>query len=271
MRIRVRGDGSPPFYLLIHGTASSGRIWLKMLQSAEDGGGSQGQRQRLAQEDSILCGTFIMPDLPGMGESKPLPDPTFDGWVEYLGERLPLVIEQAGHRLSGPVHLVGHSLGAAVAMHLAPLEWVESVALVCPATAAFCRELRLAHGQGSRLGSIRLRRVQGSLAHDPLALTREDAAMLRDDYEKASELLESGLPWPDFDVDETRLLAGKRTLVVWGEKDRVVDPAYARALADILDAAGVHVERASIRDCGHLPMLEHPLELSRVLGHFWNQ
>lgn len=274
MKTRMWGDGLTPYHLLIHGTASSGRIWLKMLEGADrqrpSADPGPDRRCDHDQSRSVSPRTFIVPDLPGMGESELLPDLTFDRWVEETAASVEEFLKATQRdACTAKVHIVGHSLGAAVAMHLAPLEWVESAALICPVTSAFCRRMREPHAQGGRPGSIRLRRVEGSLAYDPLALTREDAAMLRDDYHKASGLLESGLPWPGFEASEARLLAGKRTLVVWGEKDDVVDPAYARELVDELRAAQVDVTAVSIPGCGHVPMLERPSELLRILHEFW--
>lgn len=261
MKVRVLGDGSPPYRLLIHGTASSGRIWLKMLQSAHGQGRSE----------AVLPGTFIVPDLPGMGESELPPNLTFDGCVEETAAFVTEFIRGAEQdHCTARVHIVGHSLGAAVAMHLAPLEWVGSVTLVCPATPAFCLKTRRVYPPGRRPDSILLRRVSGPLAHDPLSLTREDAAMLREDHQRAAALLEEGLPWPRFYDNEASMLQGKRVLVVWGEEDTVVEPAYFHELVNNLRAAGIDVKAVSIPDCGHVPMLERPSELVRVLGEFWN-
>ena len=252
-------------YLFIHGTASSGRIWLKMLKDMPS---------VHSPPDRLLT-----PDLPGMGRLAidAALDLSFADWVEHLKG---VVAASFACDSAGPedfssfthrVHLIGHSLGGALAMALAGEEWVASVALVSPATEAFCREMRRVSRPGKRPASIQLRRVSGSLAYDPLSLTREDAEMLRKDYERAGPLLEGGLPWPDFDVDEVSLLAGKRTLIVWGEQDKVVAPAYALELVDKLRVSGVPVTSVSIPYCGHVPMLEHPVELARILHDFWNR
>jgi pimeloyl-ACP methyl ester carboxylesterase len=54
------------------------------------------------------------------------------------------------------------------------------------------------------------------------------------------------------------------TLVVWGDSDRIVTPAYGRALADAIPGARF----AEIRDAGHLPQLEQPAATYTVLDTF---
>ena len=52
--------------------------------------------------------------------------------------------------------------------------------------------------------------------------------------------------------------------VVWGESDRVVTPAYGRAVADAFPAARFEL----LAQCGHLPQMEQPqrlLELVRAM------
>ena len=54
-------------------------------------------------------------------------------------------------------------------------------------------------------------------------------------------------------------------LVVWGESDRVVTPAYRRAVAESFPNARLEV----IAECGHMPQIEQParlLELVATMG-----
>jgi pimeloyl-ACP methyl ester carboxylesterase len=54
------------------------------------------------------------------------------------------------------------------------------------------------------------------------------------------------------------------TLLVWGESDRVIDPEYGRAFAAAIPGATFHV----VPSAGHLPQIETPEELTRVVGAF---
>lgn len=54
------------------------------------------------------------------------------------------------------------------------------------------------------------------------------------------------------------------TLVLWGESDRVVYPAYGRAYANAIPGALFQI----IPECGHLPQLEQPALLQQALQQF---
>lgn len=57
---------------------------------------------------------------------------------------------------------------------------------------------------------------------------------------------------------------GVPTLMVWGDSDRIVTPAYGRALAAAVPGARF----AEIPDAGHLPHLENPEAVWRVVDPF---
>ena len=54
------------------------------------------------------------------------------------------------------------------------------------------------------------------------------------------------------------------TLVVWGEADRIVDPSYGRAYAAAIPGARFEL----LTETGHLPQLESPEKLLRVVWDF---
>jgi pimeloyl-ACP methyl ester carboxylesterase len=60
-------------------------------------------------------------------------------------------------------------------------------------------------------------------------------------------------------------IAGIPTLLVWGSKDRVVDPRSAEIMAQRLPRARVAV----MKGAGHLPYEENPEEFSRIVREFF--
>jgi pimeloyl-ACP methyl ester carboxylesterase len=53
-------------------------------------------------------------------------------------------------------------------------------------------------------------------------------------------------------------------LVVWGESDRIADPAYGRALADAIPSA----EFELLSETGHMPQMETPEKLLAAITNF---
>jgi pimeloyl-ACP methyl ester carboxylesterase len=54
------------------------------------------------------------------------------------------------------------------------------------------------------------------------------------------------------------------TMVIWGVADRIVPPAHGRAYAAAIPTASLHL----IGDAGHLPQLETPEHLARLIRDF---
>ncbi len=53
-------------------------------------------------------------------------------------------------------------------------------------------------------------------------------------------------------------------LFVWGDRDRLVPPSFARHVSDALPDAGSVV----MQDCGHVPQFEHPAETMAIVRGF---
>ena len=54
------------------------------------------------------------------------------------------------------------------------------------------------------------------------------------------------------------------TLVLWGDSDGIVSPAYGRAYAGLIPGARFE----TIAECGHHPENERPEELAALIGSF---
>lgn len=233
--------------LFIHGTASSGRIWSGLL--------SIGSLR-------AFSGPILTPDIPGMGDAQAAQGSamSFDGWLEFFRD-------VAGGQ---PTHLVGHSLGGAIAICLAREHWAASVALISPATRRYCEERQKVSRAGANPGSIVLPEPLGRLVSDARAVSRADAKILREDYAKAAPLMSSGVPWPVFSTDEAAYLRGKRVLLIYGEDDAIVPACYFRQLGEALRVSGeVDFRVRALPGCGHIPQIERPAEVAASLEEFW--
>ena len=91
---RSAGDPARPALLLLHGTPNSSRMFL-------------GVMPRLATAVHVIA-----PDLPGHGDSDPLPTATFDGMADAIGELL-------DHLDIGPRYIHLHDWGAPVGLQIA--------------------------------------------------------------------------------------------------------------------------------------------------------
>jgi pimeloyl-ACP methyl ester carboxylesterase len=261
VRYRVDGTGTP--VVLLHGIGRSLEDWTE-------------QHELLRARYRV----YSM-DLPGYGWSEPLDEPyTLPALARFVAEFLDAV------KITEPAHVVGNSLGGAVAMQLAVdvPDRVASLALVN--SAGFGREVSIS----LRLLAIRplgrlllrpsrhsARRVERSLFHDPTLVTParvEHTFALAQRPHAARVLLETARNLgtirgvrPQWRQTLLRSLAERDipTLIVWGDRDLVLPAAH-------LNAARTHLPRAQahlIPDTGHMPQIERAEAFSQLLENFW--
>ncbi|WP_051515766.1 alpha/beta fold hydrolase [Candidatus Blastococcus massiliensis] len=236
-------------------------------------------------------------DLPGFGLSQPPPRGRYSirGHVRAVVDVLEHVRSRPGPGGGEPAHLLGNSLGGLVSLLVAARrpDLVASLTLISPAMPvyrvpdAFSKALLLLLLPGAT--SLAERRLAGVTPEqnvramirmcfgDPRRVPKErvDQAV-REMRERAEQ------PWAD------RALAGsmrglitsylrvgranawrmaaslqRPTLVVWGDRDRLVDPALAPRLAAVIPDARLTL----LEGIGHVAMLEAPEPTARaVLG-----
>ena len=232
LRYTVQGEGAETV-LLVHGFGGDLDNWLFNIDA-------------LAAEHTVVA-----LDLPGHGPSPtPIPDPSVAG----LGRALADFMDAAE---VGAAHLVGHSLGGAVALCLAAAEpaRVRSVSLVCPA--GLGPEVNRGYIDGFVSSSSRrqLKPVLESLFADPGLVNRSLVdGVLRykrlDGVTESLKVLADGV-FPDGAQGwvEPGSIAGLAApvLVVWGAEDRIVPAAHAQAAAgaarvEVIDGAGHMVQ-----------------------------
>jgi pimeloyl-ACP methyl ester carboxylesterase len=249
--VKIGGDGDDAVVLL-HGFPLTNELWSAQIAA-------------LSSTHRVVA-----PDLRGMGKSSVVDGP-------YLMETLAGDIAAVLDALSiERATLVGHSLGGYVALAFARMysERIARLALVCSRVEADSRERA---------------KQRYALADDAEASDSIDAMLevvipplfAQENYREGAEIVEKirkiaqsntprGLAAMQRGMalrDPASDIAGDLSmpvLVVAGASDRLVNLAEAEAVAGAFPNARLEVVKAS----GHLPMVEAPEDLNRVLAGF---
>ncbi|MDG9780653.1 alpha/beta fold hydrolase [Metapseudomonas otitidis] len=207
----------------------------------------------------------VVPDLPGFGESS-RPTGSYD--VGTQAERLADFIQALG---VGKVHLVGNSMGGhIVALYAARYpDRVRSLALFDNAgvTAPHKSELfdLLEQGRPNPLVVTRVSdydRLMDFVFVDPPVLPAPLKRYLADraianqaHYEAVfQQLVQRYIP---LEPELPKIQAP--TLLLWGDKDRVLDVSSLGVMKPLIP----HASTVVMKDCGHAPMIERPAETAR--------
>ncbi len=238
-----RGRGSDPV-ILIHGFGGDLNNWLF-------------NHEELAANRKVLA--F---DLPGHGGSG---KDVGNGSLESLAESLEGFMAALEIRSA---HLVGHSIGGAVALTRALNEpaCAKSLSLIC--SAALGEEINTNYIEGF----IKARRRRDMktqverLFGDPTRVTRrmvEDILRFKrmDGVRKALETIAEQL----CAGGSQNVVLGKRLdelslplLVIWGEKDQIIPAHHAQGLPD-------NVQTAVVAGAGHMVQMESAARVNRLI------
>jgi abhydrolase domain-containing protein 6 len=215
----------------------------------------------------------IAPDLPGFGESSA--DPEGDYTISAQVKRVKAFVEALGMK---PLHLGGSSMGGNIAGAYASSyhEEIKSLLLIAPGGVASAEPsemyrmlkegkpnplvVRSVEGYERLLDFVFVKRpfiplpikkvlIQEAVAHEPL--NRKIFKQLRRSAEvHPLEDLLKGLPI--------------KTLIVWGNQDRVLHISGAKILESVMPKARVVV----MDGVGHLPMIEKPEKTAELYLRF---
>ncbi len=247
----VEGHGDP--VLLVHGLGGSSNTWSAML------GAFDGHRT-------------VRLDLPGSGRSSRFDAPlTIADYVEAVRR----VAAAAGIGSGRRVHLVGHSMGCIVALHLAAEDpaFVHSLALFGPLlTPSDPAKVAIA----ARGAKARAEGTAGMQAIADMLLETAVSARTRRDRRAAAAFVRESLmrQSPEGYAASCEALAGSQavdpaaigcpTLLVTGDEDRVAPPDAVRDLGSRLRDARVVI----LPGCGHWHPIELPDECQRLAADF---
>jgi pimeloyl-ACP methyl ester carboxylesterase len=245
-----RGAGPP--LVLVHGFSGSKENWLPMVAELP-------WRHRI-----------IIPDLPGWGESTRLDDADYG--IDAQAGRLAAFIESLDLR---GVDLVGHSMGGAIVGLVAARHPERLATLTLMNTAGvtfepneFARRIlagELPFNVEDRTGWARL--VDDLFVVKPFVPARlADVLIARNrkshDFHRRVMARLAGDEQP---ILERNLPAiTMPTLVIWCDRDRVLDVSVVDTLVRGLPLAELEI----LRGCGHMPMMEFPAETAARLEAF---
>jgi pimeloyl-ACP methyl ester carboxylesterase len=263
IRAQVSGDPANPPVLMLHGIGRSLEDWAP-------------QHERLAGEYRV-----ISVDMPGFGLSDRLPEPvTLDSLAAGVEQTVAALGEDR------PLHLMGNSLGGAVAMRMLTRDPGRVVSLTLVNSAGFGKEVALflrvlaIPGLGRRLMRRFDRRaswrVERALFADRALITDERvefglrvaarpeyAAVFLEAAKSVGGLRGVRAAWRTALLAEVAQL-GKPMLIVWGDRDLILPASHLAAARTTFPDAEWHL----FDNCGHMPQIERADEFAALAGRF---
>jgi pyruvate dehydrogenase E2 component (dihydrolipoamide acetyltransferase) len=241
------GDGGD-VVLLVHGYGGDRNSWLFL------------------QEPLAARYRVYALDLPGHGTSA---KDVGDGSIGVLADAVVAVLDALGALGTGRAHLVGHSLGGAVALAVAARDPRRIASLTLIAPAGFGSEINAGYLRGFADARTRreLKPVLGQLFADEDLVTRQvvddllaykrldgvDEAL----YTLLGALLDGDAQRADSAAAVAVIGGAVPMTVVWGSADRIIPAAQAESVDGAV--------RRLIAGAGHMPHMERPAEVQAAI------
>jgi pimeloyl-ACP methyl ester carboxylesterase len=252
-RIAVETDGNGEPMLLVHGLGGTSNFWTPVLPA-------------------LARFRTVRPDLPGSGRSHRVEGAlSMDRFVRAL-------MRVCGATGIERAHVIAHSMGTIVALHLAALEpkLVRSLALFGPLAAppdANRGPIRERGEKARREGEPGMQAIADAIvqaatstetrSRRPVAVAAVRESLMRqcpEGYARSCEALAQAQP-----ADLARISCP--TLLVTGEDDAIAPPQSVRAIGERIAGAQVEV----LPRCGHWTIYEKPEECSDLLTRFYSR
>ncbi|MBV9584768.1 MAG: alpha/beta fold hydrolase [Alphaproteobacteria bacterium] len=242
VRIRLHRAGQGPTVLFLHGAGGVPQ-WLPFFDM-------------LAEHYELL-----VPEHPGFGGSD---DPA---WIRSMPDLAMFyldLIEEAG--LDG-IHLIGNSLGGWLAAEILIRDRARFRSLVQLAPAGICSK-GVPPGDNFIWGpeeALRNLYHDQSFADRILALKPSEEqidVMLRNRFTVAKFGWQPR--WLNPDLEKWLHRIKLPALIVWGDNDKIMPPQYAALWKERLPDARL----VRVKDCGHLPHVEHAGPVARHVRQF---
>ena len=262
IRYRETGPASGAPVVLLHGIGRSLEDWSAQHDRLGPAGGHR----------------LISLDMPGFGLSQRLPESTTLG---SLADGVWATLDALGE--TRPVHLMGNSLGGAVAMRMLADQPGRVTTLTLANSAGFGKEVTFAlrvlavPGLGRpllrRIDPRAARRIERTLFADPALVTEERvrlAVKIGRQPDFAEVYLETAKALGGFRGVaagwRSELLARvarhpKPTLIVWGDRDAILPATHLAAARLAFPHARTHL----FPGIGHMPQLEQPDEFADLV------
>jgi abhydrolase domain-containing protein 6 len=245
--------GQGPVLVLLHGFTGSKENWLPL-------------QRRLARRWRVLA-----PDLPGWGDSsrRAGTDYGYAAQAERLAAWLPTVAD-------GPVVLVGHSMGGGIAALLAARHPQQVSRLVLMDAGGvryrdndFGRAVLAGENPFAVHDRASLDRYLGTVFdHPPWVPWPADRALISRRIADAGfedQVLDAIGRGPEaFLPGQEAPRISRPTLLLWCERDRVIDASAAALYRDAIHGSKVRL----LQGCNHMPMMERPDETAAMLEEF---
>jgi pimeloyl-ACP methyl ester carboxylesterase len=247
LKINYKIAGQGPAILILHGWGGSSDSWLKVQEILAKAG------------FKVIC-----PDFPGFGKSKtPLERWGVGDYANFVNN----FIKKTCGEPAEPFFLLGHSFGGRVAIKFSVL-WPEKIKSLI-----LCDSSGIKQKLGFREKLIFQISKLGNAIFTPTPLRRfKDKAknlfyifLRHRDYAKADGMMREILKKviaEDLldDLPQIKM----RTLIIWGESDKLVPVKYAHIFKEKIKNSELKI----LPKIGHSPHLEIPEKLAKIIIQF---